>query len=122
MFWSPAVATLSVCAPAGPVSRSAASPAAKRCLCMISSLDRLGGEQVQGCQRQAQADRAIQLVVLIVRHGKMTVGDRHHIPVMSARIRSLRDGPGQNDGPVDPRIRIVERSDVVAEEGRDGAE
>src|SRR5918993_6138768 len=118
MFWSPAVATFRVWAPAVPVIRKAARPAAHKLLCMETSLVRISGEQVQRRQRQAQAHRTVELVVAIVRHSEMTAADGDHIPVVSARIRSLRDLSGKNDGAVDPRIRIDERSDVVAKMSR----
>src|SRR5215208_992086 len=105
MFWSPAVATFSVCAPAGAAMRQAASVAAMTRLGMRSSLVIGAWEQVQGLQRQAQTDRSVEIEVAGIHHREMTAVDRHPVAVMAARIGSLADAAAQHDGVLRGRIR-----------------
>src|SRR3954466_10641672 len=123
MFWSPAEATLSVCAcaAAGSASAVAASAAAKTVLRMNSSLVVGAWEQVQGPDRQAQADRGVELEMAVVGDREMTVTDRDAVAVVSARIGPLRNPARQHDGALDPRVRRVELRHVVAEVRRHGA-
>src|SRR3954464_6148461 len=121
MFWSPAEATLSVCAcaAAGSASAVAASAAAKTVLRMNSSLVVGAWEQVQGPDRQAQADRGVELEMAVVGDREMTVTDRDAVAVVSAGIGPLRNPPRQHDGAIDPRVGRVELCHIVAEVGRD---
>src|SRR3954462_14344090 len=123
MFWSPAEATLSVCAgpAAGSASAVAASAAAKSVLRMNSSRVVGAWEKVQGRDRQAQADRGVELEMAVVRDREVTLADRDAVAVVSAGIGPLRNPARQHDGAVDPRVRRVELCHVVAEIGRHGA-
>src|SRR3954453_4861060 len=97
--------------------RRAGSPAASKLLRMVSSRSLGFGKQVQRRQRQAQAYRAVELVIAIVRHSEVTVANGDHVPVVSYGIRSLRDFSRKDDRAVDPGTRIVERSNIVAKIG-----
>src|SRR5205085_5907175 len=122
MFWSPAEATLGVCAcaAAGSASAVAASAAAKTVLRMNSSLVVGAWEQVQGLDRQAQADRGVELEMAVVRDREVTLADGDAVAVVSPGIGALRNPARQHDRPGDPGVRRIELRHVVAEVGRDG--
>src|SRR5205085_11860717 len=115
MFWSPAEATLGVCAcaAAGSASAVAASAAAKTVLRMNSSLVVGAWEQVQGPDRQAQADRGVELEMAVVGEREMTVTGRDAVAVVSARIGPLRNPARQHDCALDPCVRGVGVRHVV---------
>src|SRR4051795_6834372 len=117
MFWSPAVATLSVCCAAAGHASAVAARAAASVLRMSSSLVFGAWEQVQLRQRQAQTDWGIEVEVALVRHGEVTVSDRDAIAVMSTRIGPVRNPSRQDDGAGEARVGVVELRDVVAEIG-----
>src|SRR4051794_18333421 len=119
MFWSPALATLSVCALTDVDRMADAIPAASANLRMKSSLVMGAWKQVQRFQRQAQADWTFEVEVAIVGDGEVTIADRDRVSVMPARIGALSDPPGENDRSGDARIGSVELGDVVAEIGGD---
>src|SRR5829696_3398523 len=117
MFWSPAVATLSVCCAAAGHASAVAARAAASVLRMSSSLVFGAREQVQLRQRQAQTDWGIEVEVALVRHGEVTVSDRDAIAIMSTRIGPVRNPSRQHDGAGEARVGRVELRDVVAEIG-----
>src|SRR3954451_2050039 len=117
MFWSPAVATLSVCCAAAGHASAVAARAAASVLRMSSSLVFGAWEQVQLRQRQAQTDWGIEVEVALVRHGEVTVSDRDSIAIMSTRIGPVRNPSRQHDGAGEARVGVVELRDVVAEIG-----
>src|SRR5829696_9571447 len=117
MFWSPAVATLSVCCAAAGHARAVAARAAASVLRMSSSLVFGAWEQVQLRHRQAQTDWGIDVEVALVRYGEVTVSDRDAIAIMSTRIGPVRNPSRQHDGAWEARVGVVELRDVVAEIG-----
>src|SRR4051795_2841600 len=122
MFWSPALATLSVCALTDVDRMADAKPAARANLRMKSSLVMGAWKQVQSIQRQAQADWTLEVEVAIVGDGEVTIADGDRVPVVPSRIGALSDPTGQDDRAVDTGVRSVEPGDVVAEIGGDRAD
>src|SRR3954469_20449003 len=121
MFWSPALATLSVCALTDVVRMADARPAASTSLCMVSSLVVDAWKQVERVQRQAQADWSFEIEVAIVGDGEVTIADGDRVAVVPARIGALGDPSRQHDGAVHMGVRSIEPGDVVAEIGGDRA-
>src|SRR5215217_7637054 len=108
MFWSPAVATLSVCCAAAGHASAVAARAAASVLRMSSSLVFGAWEQVQLRQRQAQTDWGVEVEIAVVHHGEVAVSDRDAVAVVSTGIGPLRNPSRQDDRVRDAGIGLVE--------------
>src|SRR3954468_1997437 len=99
MFWSPALATLSVWALTDVARMADARPAASANLRMMSSLIVGVWKQMERIQRQAQADWGFEAEVAIIGNGEVTLADRDRVAIVPARIGPLRDPPGGPNAP-----------------------